>query len=56
MNKIREKGTVRIQESPQSGMSRCLLGDWPRRVVLKLALPVKEWPLSLETCKDSIKH
>ncbi|MGP0593651.1 hypothetical protein ACTRXD_14100 [Nitrospira sp. T9] len=52
MNTSLEQETVHPQKSGQTGMSRCLFGDWPRRMVLKLALPVTDLPLSLSSCKE----
>ncbi len=56
MNKSLEERTVHAKGNGlvQSRMSRCLFGDWPRRMVLKLALPVKEEPLSLPSCKEGL--
>lgn len=53
MNEILEETTVDIKELVQSGMSRCLFGDWPRRALLKLPLPVKDWPHAFTACKQN---
>lgn len=39
MNNNREVGPVAVVGLVQSGMSRCLFGDWPRRAILKLTHP-----------------
>jgi hypothetical protein len=36
MNQSRKIGTVEVKKFVDSGMSRCLFGDWPRRKLLKL--------------------
>lgn len=54
MDKILEETTVDIKESVQNGMSRCLFGAWPRRALLKSALPMKDWPLSFSACKENM--
>ena len=58
MNNSLEERTVDAKGNGlvQRRMSRCLFGDWPRRMVLKLALPVKEGegPLSLPSCKEGL--
>lgn len=53
MNKILEETTVDSKEAVQSDMSRCLFGDWPRRALLKLPLPVKDWPHAVTACKEN---
>ena len=52
MNTSLEQETVHPKGLVQTRMSRCLFGDWPRRMVLKLALPVTDLPLSLPSCKE----
>ncbi len=54
MNKRLEEDAVHVKGSVQRETSRCLFGDWPRREVLKLALPVKDWPLSLQACQENM--
>lgn len=34
-------------------MSRSLFGYWPRRALLKLTQPVKDWPLSCKPSKEN---
>lgn len=50
MNTSLEQETVHPKGLGQTRMSRCLFGDWPRRMVLKLALPDTDLPLSLPSC------
>ncbi|GJL68602.1 MAG: hypothetical protein NPIRA06_12370 [Nitrospirales bacterium] len=52
MNTSLEQETLHTKGLVQRRMSRCVFGDWPRRVVLKLALPVTDLPLSLQSCKE----
>ncbi|WNM56676.1 hypothetical protein [Candidatus Nitrospira allomarina] len=52
MNTSLEHETVHPKGLGQTRMSRCLFGDWPRRMVLKLTLPVTDLPLSLPSCKE----
>lgn len=54
MNTSLEQKTVHPKGLGQTSMSRCWFGDWPRRMVLKLALPVTDVPLSLPSCKKSM--
>lgn len=54
MHKTREKTTVGIKKSMQSGMSHCLFGDWPRRALLKLPLPVKDWPRPFHVSEETM--
>lgn len=51
MNTSLEQETVHPHGLGQTSMSRCWFGDWPRRMVLKLTLPVTDLPLSLPSCK-----
>lgn len=53
MNKILEETTVNIKKPVKNDMSRCLFGDWPRRALLKLPLPVKDRPHYFPTCKEN---
>lgn len=52
MNTSLEQETVHPKGLGHTSMSRCWFGDWPRRMVLKLALPVTNLPLSLPACKE----
>ena len=52
MNTNLEQEVAHPKKSEQTKMSRCLFGDWPRRMVLKLALPVTDLPLTLPSCKE----
>ncbi len=52
MNTSLEQETVHPKGLGEARMSRCLFRDWPRRIVLKLALPVTDLPLSLPSCKE----
>lgn len=54
MNTSLEQGTVHQKGLGQTRMSRCWFGDWPRRMVLKLALPVTDLPLSLPSRKEGL--
>lgn len=52
MNTNLEQEVAHPKKSEQTKMSRCLFGDWPRRIVLKLALPATDLSLSLPSCND----
>ncbi|HQU28279.1 MAG: hypothetical protein H6750_14015 [Nitrospiraceae bacterium] len=47
-----EQEVAHPKKSEQTKMSRCLFGDWPRREMLKLALPATDLSLSLPSCND----
>ncbi|MDT3778834.1 hypothetical protein PJI16_14805 [Nitrospira sp. MA-1] len=54
MNKILEEDMLGSNGSGQSGKSRCFFGDWPRRALLKTALPMKDWPRSVHVSEETM--